>query len=89
MQLSKHIYIITSFVFVIIVLGLAFFSDRIVATSNSTIKQNQAAEKLYVALEDEGAIAVINTKDNSLLGKIDLTAKNGEMILKHEMICSF
>ena len=79
MQLSKHIYIIASFVFVIIVLGLAFFSDRIVPTSKSTVRQNQATEKLYVALEDEGAIAIIDTKDNSLLGKIDLTYKNGEM----------
>lgn len=79
MQLSKHIYTIASFVFVILVLGLAFFSDKIAATNNSTFKQNQAAEKLYVALEDDGAIAVIDTKDNSLLGKIDLTEKNGEM----------
>lgn len=79
MQLSKHIYTIISFIFVALVLGLAFFSDRIAATNGSTIKQNQAAEKLYVALEEDGAIAVIDTKDNSLLGNINLTDVTGDI----------
>ncbi len=78
MQLSKHIYTITSFIFVVVILGLAFFSDQIAATNNSDVKQNQAAEKLYVALEEGGAIAVVDTKDNSLLGTIDLTEKRGD-----------
>ena len=79
MQLSKHIYILASFIFVLLVLGLAFFSDKIADTSKANVNQNQAAEKLYVALEGDGAIAVIDTKDNSLLGKIDLTDGKGDM----------
>lgn len=77
MQLSKHIHALASFIFVVIVLGLAIYSDQIAATSNSNIKHNQAAEKLYVALEDGGAIAVVDTKDNSLLGTINLKEKRG------------
>jgi YVTN family beta-propeller protein len=83
MQLSKHIYIVTSLVFIVVVLGLAFFSDRISSTSNSSIKPNQAAEKLYIALEEDGAIAIIDTKDNSLLGKIDLTQKKGDEEIRY------
>lgn len=77
MQFSKHLYTLISFVFIIVVLGLAFISDRIGATNFSAIKTNQVAEKLYVALEEDGAIAVIDTKDNSLLGKIDLSENKG------------
>lgn len=81
MQFSKHLYTLISFAFIIVVLGLAFVSDRIGATKASGIKTNQAAEKLYVALEEDGAIAVVDTKDNSLLGTIDLTEnKSGQMI---------
>lgn len=78
MKPSKYLYIAISFIFIIIVLGLALFSDLIAASSKSTIKPNQAAEKLYVALEEDGAIAVVDTKDNSVLGKIDLTYKKGD-----------
>lgn len=78
MQLSKHINTIISFVFLVAVLGLAFFSDQIDVTSNSSIKRNQASEKLYVALEEGGAIAVVDTKSNFKLGTIDLAEKRGD-----------
>ncbi len=81
MQFSKYLYTIASFVFIIIVLSLAYFSDRIGRTNASSVTQNQAAEKLYIALEEDGAVAVIDTKDNSLLGEIDLAQnKNGQTV---------
>lgn len=83
MQLSKHIYTIFSFIFVIFVLGFAFFSDKISVSSNSDVKSNQAAEKLYIALEEDGAVAVVDTKDNTLLGKIDLTQKKNDIEIRY------
>ncbi len=81
MKLSKNLYTLVSFIFIAIVLSLAFVSDRIGTTAASQVKQTQAAEKLYVALEEDGAVAVVDTKDNSLLGKIDLTeSKDGQKI---------
>lgn len=73
MKLLKSPYILFSLVFLVIVLSLAFFSDKISVGRTSNIQANQAAEKLYIALEEEGAVAVVDTKTNSLLGKIDLT----------------
>lgn len=78
MQISKHVQIIISFIFVTAVLGLAFFSDQIIELGTTNVKNVQAAEKLYVALEEDGAIAVVDTKDNSLLGTIDLSEKRGD-----------
>ncbi len=83
MQLSKYTYVIISFIFVVIVLGFAFISDQIASPSSSSVKQNQAAEKLYVALEEGGAVAVIDTSDNSLLGNIDITDSGGDMKKKY------
>ena len=81
MKLFKSPYIILSIIFIIIVFSLGFLSDKISAQNSSTVKNNQVAEKLYIALEGEGAIAVVNTKDNSLLGKIDLTYKKGDKMV--------
>lgn len=81
MQTSKYLSTTASFVFIITVLGLAFLSDKIGITNAISVTQNQAAEKLYVALEEDGAVAVVDTKGNSLLGKIDLSAtRNGQMV---------
>lgn len=78
MQLSKYLYTIISLCFIAVVFGLTFFSDQIKALGKSSIADTQAAEKLYVALEEDGAIAVINTKENLLLGTVDLTEKIGD-----------
>lgn len=78
MKLFKSSYIILSIIFIITVFALGFLSDKITAQNSSSVKSNQSAEKLYIALEEEGAIAVVDTKDNSLLGKIDLTYKKGD-----------
>lgn len=81
MKLFKSPYTILSIIFIIIVFSLGFLSDKISTQNSSTVKNNQVAEKLYIALEGEGAIAVTNTKDNSLLGKIDLTYKKGDKMV--------
>jgi YVTN family beta-propeller protein len=81
MKLFKSPYTILSIIFIIIVFSLGILSDKISAQNSSTVKNNQVAEKLYIALEGEGAIAVVNTKGNSLLGKIDLTYKKGDKIV--------
>lgn len=81
MKLFKSPYTILSIIFITIVFAFGFLSDRISAQNSSTVKNNQSAEKLYIALEEEGAIAVIDTKDNSLLGKIDLTYKKRDEII--------
>lgn len=78
MKLFKSPYIILSIIFIAIVFAFGFLSDKISAQNSSTVKNNQSAEKLYIALEEEGAIAVVDTKDNLLLGKIDLTYKKGD-----------
>lgn len=78
MKLFKSPYIILSIIFIATVFAFGFLSDKISAQNSSTVKNNQAAEKLYIALEGEGAIAVVDTKDNTLLGKIDLTYKKGD-----------
>lgn len=77
MKLFKSPYTILSIIFIITVFALGFLSDKISAQNSSTVKNNQVAEKLYIALEGEGAISVVDTKDNTLLGKIDLTYKKG------------
>ena len=71
MKLFKSPYTILSIIFIIIVFSLGFLSDKISTQNSSTVKNNQVAEKLYIALEGEGAIAVVDTKDNTLLGKIE------------------
>ena len=81
MKLFKSPYTILSIIFIIIVFSLGFLSDKFSTQNSSTVKNNQVAEKLYIALEGEGAIAVTNTKDNSLLGKIDLTYKKGDKMV--------
>lgn len=78
MKLFKSPYIVISIFFIIIIFSLGFISDKITSQSSPTVKDNQSAEKLYIALEEEGAIAVVDTKDNSLLGKIDLTNTVGD-----------
>lgn len=78
MKIFKSPYVLLSIIFVVVVFTFGFFSDRLSAQSSSNVKNNQSAEKLYIALEEEGAIAVVDTKDNLLLGKIDLTYKKGD-----------
>lgn len=78
MKLLKSPHIVASIIFIAIVFTLGFLSDKITSQSSRPIRNNQSAEKLYIALEEEGAIAVVDTKDNSLLGKIDLTIKEGD-----------
>lgn len=81
MKLFKSPYTILSIIFIVIVVAFGFLSDRISAQNVSTVKSNQSAEKLYIALEEEGTVVVVDTKDNSLLGKIDLTYKKGDEII--------
>jgi len=73
MKLFKSPQIVVSIFFMITVFALGFLSDKISPQRYRAIKNNQSAEKLYIALEEEGAIAVVDTNDNLLLGKIDLT----------------
>lgn len=44
---------------------------------------SEVREKVYVALEGEGKIAVINTKDNSVIRSIDLTQEHGGDITRY------
>lgn len=78
MKLFKSPHIIISIIFIVTVFLIGFLSDKIASQNLSMVKDNQSAEKLYIALEEEGAIAVVDTKDNLLLGKIDLTNKVGD-----------
>lgn len=78
MKLFKSPHIIISIIFIVTVFLIGFLSDKIASQNSSMVKDNQSAEKLYIALEEEGAIAVVDTRDNSLLGKIDLTNKVGD-----------
>lgn len=74
-------FLVLSIIFIVTVFSFVFLSDQISSLNLSTIKSNQSKEKLYIALEKDGAIAVVDTNDDSLLGKIDLTErKDGQMI---------
>lgn len=83
MKWLSYKYLFTSFIFVGIVLGVAFLSDSLAANKKPLITNSNVAEKLYIALEEEGAVAVVDTKENMLLGKIDLTEKKGERTITY------
>lgn len=83
MQISKHVHTLIALLFIIVVFGLSIISDKISTSNTSDIKPNHAAEKLYVALEEDGRVAVIDTSDNSLLGSIDLTEKKGDKTVRY------
>ncbi len=81
MNQFKSPFLVLSIIFIVIVFSFVFLSDQISSLNSSTVKSSQSTEKLYIALEEDGAIAVVDTSDNSLLGEIDLTEnKDGQMI---------
>lgn len=66
------------------VLALAGLASLIILSPYKTAETtSEVREKVYVALEGEGKIAVINTEDNRVIRSIDLTQEHGGDITRY------
>jgi len=63
--------------------SIAIFADK---NSGQALNQNTAAEKVYTALEGDGAIAVLDAKDGNLIKTISLTdERTGTQYMPHNV----
>lgn len=76
--MSKKFILIISLV-VIVLLGVGLWKSK-QATKSTNITSNTLAEKLYVAVEGEGAIAVLGPTQRTVLKRINLSDSNASFM---------